>query len=93
MGSAPAGFRVVDQLLPLPTASRVHMLVPAGSRPAATAALRQFVTGSGRKGQLMTAVAVAGSRTGIAPVLLRSRATISVAERNARRRAARSGAR
>jgi hypothetical protein len=70
---------VVSELIPLPTATRVHLLVPARSRAAATAALRQFVTGSGRKAKLMTAVAVAGSRTGIAGALQRKRATLSVA--------------
>lgn len=80
IGPPPPGFRVVDELLPLPTAKRVHLLVPARSRAAATAALKQFVTGSGRSAQLMTAAAVGGSRTGLTSAVVRSRARISVAD-------------
>jgi hypothetical protein len=79
-GPAPAGFRVVAELIPLPTANRIHLLVPARSRSAASAALRQFVTGSGRKAKLMTTVAVAGSQTGIAAALQRKRAILAVAD-------------
>jgi hypothetical protein len=79
IGPAPTGFRVVSELIPLPTATRVHLLVPARSRAAATAAMRQFVTGSGRKAKLMAAVAVAGSQTGITATLQRKRAILAVA--------------
>jgi hypothetical protein len=78
MGAAPEGFRVVDQFVPLPSARRVHVLVPANCRPAATAALQSFVTGSGRRARLLTGVAVAGSRSGVVPRLVRARAVISV---------------
>ncbi len=80
IGPTPQGFRVVDELLPLPTAKRVHLLVPSGSRAAAAAALKQFGTGSGRSARLLTAAAVGGSRTGLTSALVRARARISVAD-------------
>ena len=78
MGSAPDGFRVVDRFLPLPSAKRAHVLVPGESNAAASAGLQQFVTGSGRRAKLASAVVVAATRTGIAPLVVRKKATISV---------------
>ena len=48
IGPAPDGFRVVDELLPLPTAKRVHLLVPARSRAGRHRGAEAVRDGSGR---------------------------------------------
>ncbi len=80
MGRPPDGYRMIEELLPLPSTRRVDLLVPAGCRPAASASVQRFATGSGRKQRAAAEVGAAAVRFGLVELVTRTRATISVAE-------------
>jgi len=71
-----SGEQIVDYLV-VPNARRPRLLVPAGSRRVAAAAVRRYAEPQSRSARLKRDAVVAAIRTGAAGLLLRDRVTIT----------------
>lgn len=78
-GDLPAGFRPVEAYLPLPRAENPRVLVPLGSRRAASAALARNHDATSRKSRAVKAALAVGLRVGVAQRLLPDRIDVAVA--------------